>query len=76
MHFENINEFWAMSGYGLYVWLSFGLGFLSLIILWLDSIMTKRKLFGEILAEQTRQARIKAAAQKTKLQVPESGESK
>ncbi len=65
-----------MGGYGLYVWLSFGLGFLSLIVLWVGSILTKRQLFTQILTEQTRQARIKAAAQKQQSQIADSGESK
>lgn len=64
MYFESINDFWAMGGYGFYVWLSFGIGFLSLALLWLDSIFAKRKLFAQILTEQARQARIKAAAAK------------
>lgn len=61
MHFDSMNAFWAMGGYGLYVWLSFGLGFLCLALLWLDSVWSKRKLFKQVLTEQVRLARIKAA---------------
>lgn len=64
MYFESMTDFWAMGGYGFYVWLSFGIGFLSLALLWLDSIFAKRKLFTQILIEQARQTRIKAAAAK------------
>ena len=62
MHFEDMNAFWQMGGYGTYVWLSFGMGALSVALLWLDSIFAKRKLFSQILTEQARQLRIKAAA--------------
>jgi heme exporter protein D len=62
MHFEDMNAFWHMGGYGTYVWLSFGMGALSVALLWLDSIFAKRKLFTLILTEQARQLRIKAAA--------------
>jgi heme exporter protein D len=64
MYFESMNAFWAMGGYGFYVWLSFGIGFLSLALLWLDSVFAKKKLFTQILAEQARQTRIKTAAAK------------
>ncbi|MCF2948465.1 heme exporter protein CcmD [Paraglaciecola aquimarina] len=64
MYFDSIQDFWSMGGYGLYVWLSFGIGFLSLCLLWLDSIFAKRKLMSQILTEQARQVRIKAAKQK------------
>jgi heme exporter protein D len=66
MYFESMNDFWAMGGYGFYVWLSYGIGFLSLGLLWLDSVFAKKKLFTQILTEQARQARIKTAAEKAK----------
>jgi heme exporter protein D len=53
-----------MGGYGLYVWLSFGASALSVLILWLDSFFSKRTLLTQVLKEQARQARIKAAAVK------------
>jgi heme exporter protein D len=65
MYFEDINSFLDMGGYGLYVWLSFGSAALSLLVLWLDSLFSKRKLFTQVLSEQTRQARIKAAAEQS-----------
>lgn len=74
MYFESIGDFWAMGGYGFYVWLSFGLGFLSLTLIWLESVLTKRKLIAQVLVEQQRQARIKAAAEKQASQLqPQSG---
>ncbi len=65
MHFEDISSFFDMAGYGLYVWLSFGAAALSLLVLWLDSLFSKRTLLTQVLSEQARQARIKAAAEQS-----------
>jgi heme exporter protein D len=65
MYFEDINSFLDMGGYGLYVWLSFGSAVLSLLVLWLDSFFSKRTLLTQVLSEQARQARIKAAAEQS-----------
>lgn len=65
MHFEDISSFFDMGGYGLYVWLSFGVAALSVLILWLDSFFSKRTLLTHVLSEQARQARINAAAKKS-----------
>ena len=65
MYFEDINSFLDMGGYGLYVWLSFGSAALSLLVLWLDSLFSKRTLLTQVLSEQARQARIKAAAEQS-----------
>jgi heme exporter protein D len=62
MYFEDITSFLDMGGYGLYVWLSFGVAGVSLLVLWLDSFFSKHRLLTQVLREQTRQARIKAAA--------------
>jgi heme exporter protein D len=63
MAFEDVSGFLNMGGYGLYVWLSFGASALSLSVLWLDSFFSKRTLLMQVLKEQARQARIKAAAE-------------
>ena len=65
MVFEDINSFFDMGGYGLYVWLSFGAAAISLLVLWLDSFFSKRTLLTQVLHEQTRQERIKAAAEQS-----------
>ena len=62
MYFDDFQSFLDMGGYGLYVWLSFGIGFVSLICLWLDSFMNKKALFKNVHTEQARLARIKAAS--------------
>lgn len=63
MQFDTLSEFWNMGGYGLYVWLAFGLGLLSVALLWLESWWTKKRLWSQVDAEQKRQQRIKQAAQ-------------
>lgn len=65
MHFDSFNGFLSMGGYGLYVWLSFGLGMLSLVILWLSSWLTKKRLFKLVLIEQARQQRIQQVKQQS-----------
>lgn len=65
MHFDDFSSFLDMGGYGLFVWLSFGAASLSLLTLWLDSFFSKRTLFSQVLSEQARQARIKAAAEQS-----------
>jgi len=63
MHFEDFSSFLDMAGYGLYVWLSFGSAFISLLVLWLASFFSKHTLLTQVLTEQKRQGRIKAAAE-------------
>lgn len=65
MHFEDFGSFLFMGGYGFYVWLSFGVTALSLLVLWLDSYFLKRTLLKKIISEQKRQARIKAASEQS-----------
>ncbi|WP_133468385.1 heme exporter protein CcmD [Paraglaciecola marina] len=63
MYFDGFQSFLDMGGYGLYVWLSFGVSFLSLAWLWLDSFFSKKALFKNVHAEQARLARIKVASE-------------
>ena len=63
MQFDTLSDFWNMGGYGLYVWLAFGLGLLSVALLWLESWWTKKRLWSQVDAEQKRQLRIKQASQ-------------
>ena len=63
MQFESWADFWAMGGYGVYVWLSFVISFVALGLLLLDSAMTKQKLFKQVLSEVARKARIQRSRQ-------------
>ncbi|AMF93869.1 heme exporter protein CcmD [Vibrio fluvialis] len=61
MHFESMSDFWAMGGYAAYVWSSFGITFLSMLILWVASVRRGQTLLNEVQAKVARQARIDAA---------------
>ena len=49
MQFATMTEFLAMGGYGLYVWLGFGLGLLSVALLWFESWWVKKRLLSQVL---------------------------
>lgn len=65
MQFESFAAFLNMGGYGLYVWLSFGVTALAMLILATASHYNHKKLLRRVLAESARQARIKKARQRT-----------
>jgi len=46
-----ITEFLTMNGYGLYVWLSFGLVFISCVVFYLKTKKTLRKYESDFLSE-------------------------
>lgn len=54
MFFESVSDFLNMGGYGFYVWLSYGLSFLSIMGLVIQSIISKKNLIKEIKREQQR----------------------
>lgn len=61
MAFDSISEFIAMGGYGFYVWLSYGLTFLALIILIINSVAKKNKILKEVEQRHLREQRMKSA---------------
>lgn len=61
MQFDSWSDFWQMGGYALYVWLSFGITFIVMLGVVLESITTHRKLLKAVKIEQARQSRITAA---------------
>ena len=46
-----ISNFITMNGYGLYVWLSFGIVFISCVVVYLKTKKTLKKYEQEFLAE-------------------------
>ncbi|MCW8092826.1 heme exporter protein CcmD [Alteromonas sp. ASW11-130] len=64
MQFESLNAFLNMGGYALYVWLSFGVTFLSMGVLALQTKVESKVLLQKVLKEQQRRQRIKLARQK------------
>ncbi len=61
MYFESLSDFFAMGGYASYVWSSFGITFLSMLILLITSLRRGNALLDEVKAKIDRQARIDAA---------------
>ncbi|GAB3027968.1 heme exporter protein CcmD [Bowmanella dokdonensis] len=59
MQFDSWQAFWAMGGYGFYVWLAFAVSLLALIVLIGHSLISRRNLVRLIGREQQRLARIK-----------------
>ncbi|AWL11308.1 Heme exporter protein D [Saliniradius amylolyticus] len=59
MAFASFSEFWAMGGYGFFVWLSFGTGVGLMLWLWGQGIWSRRQLRRQVQKELQRQQRIK-----------------
>ena len=66
MQFDNLSAFFHMGGYAFYVWLSFGVSVLALVILAVDAVRQQKVLFDAVEKEQARKIRIKAAQVGTK----------
>ena len=65
MEFENINAFFAMGGYGFYVWLSYGVTALAIVLL---IILSKQKHKNTLLAINQRYTRELKRKEATKQQ--------
>jgi heme exporter protein D len=61
MHFDSWQAFWDMGGYGLYVWLAFGMSLLALLVLCIDSFLAKHSLLAKVQSEVARKQRIQIA---------------
>lgn len=61
MQFEDLNAFLAMGGYGLYVWLSFGISLFVLGLLLFVTRQQRLSLERDVIKEFRRRERIKAA---------------
>ncbi|MDP8033527.1 heme exporter protein CcmD [Pasteurella atlantica] len=57
MFFQSWSDFFNMGGYGFYVWLAYGISFVAILVLGLQSISSKKALFKEIKREQQRKQR-------------------
>lgn len=62
--FDNVSDFITMGGYGFYVWLSYGISLLALIVLFYQSAAEKKKIFKAIHREIARQQRVQAQQDK------------
>ncbi|MFC6439396.1 heme exporter protein CcmD [Bowmanella sp. JS7-9] len=61
MQFENWQAFFAMGGYGLFVWLSFGAFAALMLGSYVVLKVQRRNLLSAIRAEQARRKRIEAS---------------
>ena len=64
MQFESIADFFAMGGYGFYVWISFGVTGMCLTGIVLQTLLAQRRLKFQISAEIQRKKRIQQAEKK------------
>ncbi|WP_334048301.1 heme exporter protein CcmD [Alteromonas gracilis] len=63
MQFESFVDFLAMGGYAFYVWLSFGVTFVAMAIIAVQSFIKHRGLLKQVVVEKERKVRIKKAQQ-------------
>lgn len=59
MHFQSWTEFWAMGGYGLFVWLSFGSSYIMLAALTWYSQYQHTQFKRQLSAKLAREKRLK-----------------
>lgn len=60
--FDSWSAFWQMGQHGLYVWLSYGISLIAILLLVIVSHRGKRKILAEVKREMERQQRIKQRA--------------
>lgn len=65
MQFESFEAFLHMGGYAFYVWLSFGVTALVMVLIAVISHKNHKHLLRRVVEESARQARIKKARQRT-----------
>ena len=61
MFFQSWSDFINMGGYGFYVWLSYGISLVAMIILAIQSVKGRKTVLKEVLREQQREARLNQA---------------
>ncbi|MBN6063190.1 heme exporter protein CcmD [Aggregatibacter actinomycetemcomitans] len=64
MFFQSWGEFINMGGYGFYVWLSYGLSLLAIVVLIVQSLAGKSAVLKSIKREQQRETRLQQLKQK------------
>ncbi|WP_166835712.1 heme exporter protein CcmD [Rheinheimera pleomorphica] len=65
MHFQSWSDFWAMGGYGLFVWLSFGITYALLVALIGYSHYQQRQFKRQLAQKLAREQRIKQYQEQT-----------
>lgn len=67
MFFHSWSDFLNMGGYGFYVWLAYGLSFLTVAFLVIQNYITKKVLFSEIKRDLQREIRQAKKSKEVKL---------
>lgn len=66
MYFQSMTEFWAMGGYGLFVWLSFGITYALLALLTGYSHYQHKQFKRDLSARLAREQRVKQYQEQVK----------
>ena len=61
MQFNSLSEFFAMGGYGFFVWLSYGACAVILLGIFISSKRTHGKILEDVKSQIAREERIKKA---------------
>jgi len=61
MAFTSVADFFAMGGYGFYVWLAYGISFLSLAILIINTVTKRKQILNNVNKRVARGHRIRQA---------------
>ncbi|WDD98663.1 heme exporter protein CcmD [Thalassomonas actiniarum] len=69
MQFDSFSDFLHMGGYGFYVWLSYGVGFVLLLLLFLISKAQHNSVKQQIAKRQQREAKLRQAAEQHKQEI-------
>ncbi|OOF49620.1 heme exporter protein CcmD [Rodentibacter trehalosifermentans] len=59
MFFQTWSDFFNMGGYGFYVWLSYGISFIAIVALIIQSIKQRKSVLRNVQREALREARLK-----------------
>lgn len=57
MSFDSFSEFIAMGGHGFYVWLSYAIALVLIVINLVSPVMRRKKLFAELVRRFRRESR-------------------
>ncbi len=64
MFFQSWSDLIHMGGYGFYVWLSYGLSFIAIVALIIQSLMGKSAVLKSVKREQQRESRLQQVQKK------------
>lgn len=56
MSFESFNEFLAMGGHGLYVWLSYGIALAIVVINLVEPLLARKQLITDLVRRFRRES--------------------